>query len=320
VILCVGPAPAVDVTYVLEQLSPGRVHRPLEVRRQAGGKAFNVARVLAALGREVAVVSPVGGAAGRWLIEAAALEGIDFDSVVVTGHETRTCVSVCTENGSAPTDFYEPPDPVGSRDWSRFLRRVADRQATTAVLSGALPEGCDIDSLDALARAARGDVLAVDLSGPVVAGWLASGPAVDLVKVNASEAAELLGLPLASEGDLAVALSRARALAERTGASLTIVTLGSSGAIAVDSSRTAVQVPAAGRGRYPVGSGDAFLGALLASSPGQSAWSLRDPAVLEALRAAAAAATVNAQRLGAGQVDEGSVTELRRTVKITPMC
>ncbi len=50
VILTVTPNPAVDVTYHLDELRPGTVHRVDDVVSRAGGKGINVARVLQQLG------------------------------------------------------------------------------------------------------------------------------------------------------------------------------------------------------------------------------------------------------------------------------
>ena len=56
VIVTVTPNPAVDVTYGLDALRPGQVHRVRTVTTRAGGKGVNVARVLVRLGSRCAAV------------------------------------------------------------------------------------------------------------------------------------------------------------------------------------------------------------------------------------------------------------------------
>jgi tagatose 6-phosphate kinase len=56
---------ALDVTYTVKCFERGATARVQTVRRQAGGKGVNVARVLHALGRDVAVTGLVGGFSGR---------------------------------------------------------------------------------------------------------------------------------------------------------------------------------------------------------------------------------------------------------------
>ncbi|TDD31781.1 1-phosphofructokinase, partial [Nonomuraea terrae] len=56
---------ALDVTYEVPHVDWNGVNRVGAVHRRAGGKGVNVARVLAALGRDVLVTGLAGGPTGR---------------------------------------------------------------------------------------------------------------------------------------------------------------------------------------------------------------------------------------------------------------
>ena len=63
-ILTVTCNPAVDVTYQVDRLAVGEVHRVATVHERPGGKGVNVARVLHALGHDVVVTGLAGGGTG----------------------------------------------------------------------------------------------------------------------------------------------------------------------------------------------------------------------------------------------------------------
>jgi fructose-1-phosphate kinase PfkB-like protein len=64
-------------------------------------------------------------------------------------------------------------------------------------------------------------------------------------------------------------------------------------------------------GRYPVGSGDAFLAGLVVALDGGAGWR-------EALALALGAATANAEIPGAGVLDPGRASELAGLAVISP--
>ena len=74
-------APSLDLTYVVDRLELGRIHRPIEVVRCAGGKPLNMARAAATLGADVEVVALLGGATGQILHDALTDAGIVTEPV-----------------------------------------------------------------------------------------------------------------------------------------------------------------------------------------------------------------------------------------------
>ncbi|CAN5187702.1 1-phosphofructokinase family hexose kinase [soil metagenome] len=291
------PSPALDVTYLVPTVTVGAIQRPREVRRLAGGKGFNVARAAAVLGAQVRVVAPLGGRIGELVVDLAEAEGIAMHSVPIEG-QTRTCVSAVPDDGSSPTEFYEPPPELSPKEWSALAAAFADPIRVAAgswsVLTGSLPTGPAVGEVTRmlLNRRALGDRIAIDTSGPALATLIdAIGP--DLVKVNRVEAAELLAIPA-----ITMLPYMAGQIRRRT-AGMVVITDGAAGSLALDGNGATAAHPDPKPGRYGIGSGDSFLAGLL--------WALEGEASLEiALRAASAAGSANAGVPGAGIFDRAA--------------
>ncbi|CAN5534600.1 1-phosphofructokinase family hexose kinase [soil metagenome] len=277
-----SPSPALDVSYLLERVETGEIHRPREVLRLPGGKGLNLARAAAVLGERVRVVAPLGGRGGELVADLARAEGLALDVVSIDA-EVRSCVSAIPDIGP-PTEFYEPPAALTEHEARELGRRFAAAVARGwSALAGVLPDIAGLAEA-LLARRAAGDRIAVDSSGPLLAALLeVTRP--DLVKVNRDEAAEVLGLR-------GTTLELARGLRERTGG-VVVVTCGSAGAVAVDATGAWRAAPDPRPGRLAIGSGDSFFAGLLVG--------LTAGATLpDALRVASAAGSANTRMPGAG--------------------
>lgn len=186
VILAVTPNPAVDVTYRLDELRPGEVHRVTEVVTRAGGKGVNVARVLARLGaRCEAVVVGSGGTADR--IEADLVE--DGVPVTLLGRmKVRRTVVVHAADGTT-TSLWEPgwapDDPAATVE--ALLGAVRDRLDAedqeplgAVTVSGSLPPGLppELPARIAALATTRGVPAVLDLDGAALAAAVAGGTAV----------------------------------------------------------------------------------------------------------------------------------------------
>ncbi|WP_375423371.1 1-phosphofructokinase family hexose kinase [uncultured Friedmanniella sp.] len=284
-------SPSLDLTYTLDRYQLGRMHRTPEPVAVAGGKALNMARAARAMGAEVVVVALLGGTTGARVAALAAAEGLPLVEVP-SGAETRTCVSVAAADTGELTEIYEDTRAVGPEVLERFAAALAERLGARPgwlSISGRGPAG-SADAVAALVRLGRsaGAKVAVDTHGESLPGAAAAGPA--LVKVNRGEAAELLGRPASS--DLAELAVEIRA---RTGA-VVVLTDGTAGAVAVGASGPVRVAPPAQRGRFPVGSGDAFLGGLLAALD-------RGQELVAAVRSGTGCAVANALVPGQGHFD-----------------
>ena len=297
------PSPALDVTYLVDRVEVGAIHRPREVLRAPGGKGLNLARAAHRLGAAATVVAPLGGHIGALVASLAQKEGVTITAVDVAA-ETRSCVTVVSGDAhqTGLTEFYEPAAGLDADEQGRIveaLRTSPPGEWTT--LAGSVPVGLDLSLLvEALrSRVARGDRLAIDTHGAAL-DTLIDELQPALVKVNRHEAAALLGW----DGDAAALAAAVRA---RSGGTV-VITDGSNGSVGIDETgawRARLDAPA---GRYPVGSGDSYLAGLLVALSGGAA-------LPEALAAASGAAAANAQVPGAATFDSALAREL--TVRTT---
>ncbi len=301
-----GLTPSLDLTYLVDDLRLGEIHRPTQLVACAGGKSLNMARVAHRLGADVRVIAVLGGPTGENVAARLSADGVAFD-VVGSPVETRTCVSIASAGHDELTEVYQYAPPMPSEVWRRFLA-TADvdltRRPGWLAISGAPPAELPDDALADLIRLAhdRGVRAAVDTHGPALSAAIDVGP--ELVKVNRAEAAELVGVP-AEQADLVELAARIRA---RSGGTV-VITDGRAGALGLAGDQILRVRPPSRIGRFPVGSGDAFLGALVAGLD-------RGRAVADALRDAAAAGTANALLPGPGTLDPLTVAEIAATTEV----
>lgn len=304
-ILCVTPNVSVDRTVQVPGFDAGGVWRAQRVRVSCGGKGINVARAAAALGHDVTCAGLVAGHTGRLAAEQAEFEKLSAAWTWIAG-ETRTCIIIIGSAG-ATTVINEPGTPVTPLDWRRFERDVAAAaaQADVVCISGSLPPATPADGLAALVAAARGDgrPVWVDTSMPVLTGAFDAAPVA--IKINADEAAVLLGRTLAGTKDLAAA---ARVIADRCAGPVAI-TNGADPAVLLVENVLWQAVPPRTDVVSAVGSGDCFLAGLaLALAEGAAPG--------EALRRAVAAGTANALEATAGHIDLSDVARLTAETRV----
>ena len=144
--------------------------------------------------------------------------------------------------------------------------------------------------------------LAVDARGPFLRHALTSGP--DLVKVNSSEATEVVG----ERGSPVAVATELRRVAGGDRHAV-VVTLGAEGAVAIDEEGTTLRATLEARGRYPVGSGDAFLGGLVAELDGGGTLRV-------ALASALGAGAANAELPGAGRLERERARALAARARV----
>jgi tagatose 6-phosphate kinase len=289
-IVCVTPNASVDRTLVVPRLLPSAVLRTDQTLAVAGGKGFNVARSLRVLGHRPVAVAMAGGRTGEHAAALAVAEGIEARWTRIRG-ETRTCVIVVERETGTATVINEAGPAVGAAEWSAFEDAVAREVAPAGAvcLCGSLPPGIAAERYGALVARLRsgGAALFVDAHGDALAAAVAARPAA--VKVNAEEAAALLGRRIDALDD---ALAAAADLRGR-GVPQVVVTLGRGGAVLAHPGGAVSARPPVVPTRSPVGSGDAFLAAYAAAH-------VEGADAVTALRRGVAAGAANAQSPFAG--------------------
>ncbi|MFI8189618.1 1-phosphofructokinase family hexose kinase [Streptomyces sp. NPDC085946] len=194
-ILTVTPNTALAITYRVATLRPHTSHRVSEVTERPGGKGVDVARVLAALGHEVAVTGFAGGPTGRIVRDRlAAVPGL-LDALVPVAGATRRTVTVADGRTGDTTRLDEPGPLITPAEWSALQETYLDLlgSASAVALCGSLPPGVPVGAYAGLVRAARaaGVPVLLDTGGEPLRRGIAARP--DVITPNADELAELTG-------------------------------------------------------------------------------------------------------------------------------
>jgi len=309
VIVCLAPNPSIDRLFEVERLVAGGIHRPLGFVQVAGGKGLNAARAAHRLGGDVRVAAILRGHAGRWLEEALQAEGIG-GAFVWTHGENRSSLSVADRSAGDLTEFYEHGPVAPEVAWVELVEAASGlfRPGSWLTISGSMPRGLrDGGYRDLLAEARAADMrVALDAEGEPLRLALDAGP--EIVKVNAAEASGLFGRSADGRDDAIAACAELRELAGG-GGHAGIVTRGAEGVTVVAPDGTSYEGALYERGRYPVGSGDAFLGGLVVGLERGDRWP-------DALRLALGAAAANAELPGAGALDAARADELAARAEI----
>lgn len=287
--VCLTPNLAIDrIVRLNGPLMPGKLNRVAELDASAGGKGMNVARILKALGAEVAVAGFLAGHNGEKFKTLLTNDGLSGVFETVAG-ETRECQVVIDGSGH-PTEINDPGPQVDLSVWRRLLGRLPRGRL---VVSGSLPPGVSVDEFGRLLSdmaVQSGDRPVVDTSGPALAAALVAG--VALVKPNASEM-----LALGHGLDPIEAACEAYA---RSGVPI-LLTLGAAGAALIAERSWLVRAPEVAA-TNPVASGDCLLAAYLWAI--DAGWG---PS--EALRLGVAAGAENARTGGGGRLTGVAIHE-----------
>jgi tagatose 6-phosphate kinase len=270
---------ALDVTYEVDELVVGGSHRVDRIRRRAGGKGVNVARVAATLGHQVLVLGFVGGVTGELVAEELFDAGLTALLTPIAG-ETRRTVAIVNDADGDATIFNEAGPSVSADEWRAFGERMPWGRLDVLACSGSLPPGLPADAYAELAvRARHHDVLTViDTGGDALTAAAQAGA---VVRSNAAELRDALGDTSVEDG--------ARQLVE-LGATAAVITDGAAGMVAASNKGVWRALPVERVNGNPTGAGDActaVVAAAIAESP-EPDWSV----VLKSAVAASAAAVL----------------------------
>lgn len=299
--------PALDLSTTVEELRPFSKLRCGSEQRDAGGGGINVARVATRLGARPLAIFAAGGPIGAYLAEIVAAEGVQSLVVPIRGN-TREDVTVTETRSSRQFRFVLPGPPVTPSECERLLSECALRlgEGTLLVASGSLSPGMPDDFYARLAVLAkkRGARLLLDCSGPPLEQALEAG--VYLVKPNLRE---LRGLTRESLPDRASQLAASRRLVARGAAEIVALSLAEQGALFVARDVAWYAKAPAVEPLSTVGTGDSFLGALVARLAAGA--DRRD-----AFRTAVAAGTAALLAPGTGLGHEADIERLVASVDV----
>lgn len=295
-------APAPMLTVTIEEL-----HGEPDVHLHVGGQGVWQARMLEALGADVAIVCTVTGEAGS--VSRHLLEGEGFE-VVAIEREGSSPAYIHDRRGGEREPIVEAQGEPISRHALDALYSAMLSEATGAdlvILSG--PDGDETIEADVYRRLASdmrelGKPVLVDLAGPRLEAALEGG--VDVLKVSHEE---LVADGRVEDGDDEQQLLAAARELVAGGIGLVAITRAAEGSIVVgEQGSWRVTAPEL----EPVdtrGAGDSYTAGLAAvlASGGDHA---------EAVRTAAAAGAVNATRRGLGTGDAAAVRAIAERVQL----
>ncbi|MEN4043064.1 MAG: hexose kinase [Anaerolineaceae bacterium] len=290
-IICVSPNINIERTWTIPNLRLGGVFRAAQEIVRPSGKGINTAYAVHLLGEDVLGMGFAAGHTGRLFQEMFEADGLKGHWTWVAG-EIRAAVTLYDPNSSNDVTLLSGLGmQVDAQDWARFSQDILEHSAPAKLVSfsGSLPPGTPLEAFSAVIRRLRvaGKSVWVDCSGPALEAALRAQPAG--VKINAVEAAELVGETI---DDHRAACRVAKQL-QQHGIESVVVTLGKQGAVLASGAEYWwANAPAIERAISSAGSGDAFLAGLLVGLE-------RGQPRPESLRIAAAAGGANTRSLGA---------------------
>ena len=299
--------PSLDRTLSVPELRPGNLHRARLLREDLGGKGINVSRSLQRLGIASRIMGCAGGWTGRALREGLQAQGFEVSFVDVDA-EIRQNITLLDEARGLYTKINEQGPALGSRQAEALEEQVREsvRPGDLWALCGSLPPGAEPDLYARLiqcVQAGKGRAF-LDASGDPLRVGAAAGPFA--LKVNAEEAAELLGRPLPAEAEVVKAAGELQA----QGIHLVVLTRGAQGLVLAMDGRRVIAVPPPVPARSSVGAGDATLAGLL--------WAVSEGCDPETTaRRAAACGTAAAMQEGTGVGEAALVNQLLAEVEIS---
>ncbi|MGC8777390.1 MAG: 1-phosphofructokinase family hexose kinase [Candidatus Caldatribacteriaceae bacterium] len=299
-ILVVTPNPCLDRTLFVEENRVGGKIMVRRVQEIAGGKGSNVCRVLKELGYPAMHLLYLGGYVGERVLTL--LEGEGIQSIAVwTRASTRVVVTVVDQRWQQ-TVYFDPPPEITREEEEVFLARFDElqRKAEMVLLCGSVPPTL-LQFYERVLERTQKKVI-IDGRGRVLRA-LKRYPSG--LKMNREEAELTWGEKLRGIGDW----ERFFNFFFERGVEVVILTLGSEGALLGTQEGFYRAMTPRIDVVNPVGSGDAFLGALVYGFCRSLPWG-------ESLQWAVAAGACNAMVWEAGRVKRSCVEALHREVVV----
>lgn len=307
-ILTVSLNAAVDVAYQVDNFQVGKINSVRELIRIAGGKANNVARVLASLDQKVISTGFAGGPSGQFIQENLRSHGITVDYESFNDGENRTCTAIVDQVGRTLTEVREKGPTLTEEAAEGFMdrfRRLVQR-AELVVISGSLPPGIPADFYGRLVTEAYRITQArtiLDATGPALSMALSANPY--LVKPNLEELEAWAGIEL---GDEAAILAAARRLQE-AGPLVVAVSLGAEGLLVVAPEGSWRATPPKVQSVNAVGSGDSLVA-------GFAAGVMEGLGAEDVLKLSVACGTANALTESVAVIRPDDLAWLRKEVRV----
>ena len=251
--------PAIDYLMQVGDINFGKTNRSITEEIHFGGKGINVSAVLSELRVETTALGFTAGFTGEALEKAVGEMGVKADFIRLKKGNTRINVKL---KGADETEINAAGPHIEEDELNHLFEKLESiKSGDTLILAGSIPASLPKDIYEKIAEKLqnKGIRLVVDATGNLLLKVLKYKPF--LIKPNRQELEEIIGKEIKTEDEL---ISAANVLKEK-GAENVLVSLGSEGAILLDSNgkiykQSAFKVKAINT----VGSGDSMIAGFLA--------------------------------------------------------
>jgi len=261
-VLTVTLNPSIDRTIDLSSLEVGEINRAEKTTLHPGGKGVNVSRAARAFGVDTHALF-IGGKLGEaWM--SSELDKAAIAHTVISSEDAIRSNMTIVESDGTVTKINEPGPTLGPDEIAKIKNALSalDLNGNWVVFAGRLNPGLASSAYAELATFAKsqGAKVAVDSSGAEFAEAVKAA-AVDLVKPNHHELAELVGRELRTIDDVIVAAQEVIA----GGVETILCSMGADGAILITADGATHCEPLTKVSGTPVGAGDILLGIFIAA-------------------------------------------------------
>lgn len=187
--------PSVDISYPIPDFKLDDVNRVDGVRKTAGGKGLNVARVIKQMGEGVVTTGVLGGTIGDYIIQELLKDRIENDFLKIN-QESRNCIAILHD--SKQTEILESGPTLSAEDGTAFLAKfdILLTGVSLVTISGSLPKGLLPGFYRQMVELSheRGIPVVVDTSGEALHQVLLNEVKPFAIKPNITELSQLLGI------------------------------------------------------------------------------------------------------------------------------
>jgi len=298
--------PTLDRTVTVDGLILDEANRWTSLRRDPGGKGINVSRVIHELGGETIAYGFIGGFDGEEFKQLLKHQGVPFDFTYIQG-EIRSNLIITDLKNRSQTRIDAPGPRISEKELADLTNKIRNIKPKPEflVLSGSVPPGIPDDIYREFIAIARKQSIKTVLDSDNE--WLKEGIKAkpDVIKPNAHETEELLGMKLENEA----AVIRAVKALHAKGIEIVAISQGKGAFIISDNNEILKLLPPQVKVRSTVGAGDsAVAGLVMMLSQGAS--------LEEAARLAVAAGTATALTPGVELCHRKDLEKMLPLVKV----
>ncbi|MCW3112346.1 MAG: 1-phosphofructokinase family hexose kinase [Segetibacter sp.] len=261
--------PAIDKSTTVNAIVPDRKLRCSQPVFEPGGGGVNVSRAIKKLGGTSTAIYIAGGYSGNHLQHLLDEEGIESCVVQFKGH-TRENLIVVDESSNSQYRFGMPGPALHENEWQKCLDLLKDTSGVEYIVaSGSLPEGVPEDFFGRLACVAKkvNAKLIVDTSGEPLRH--ATNEGVFMIKPNLGELSNLYGKDELREADI---IKAARAIINKGGSEVMVISMGASGAMLITKDDLLEVSSPTVKSRSTVGAGDSMVAGMVLALTRGSSW------------------------------------------------